>query len=119
MSRVTSCWFGGNARVVLAWGLVVTVTHAGRRTPKVAKTNSVVKKAVMAVSGIVMVLYLIAHMIGNLKVFTGAESFNYYSEWIRSIGTPATTATSRTMRMIHSVVCSGTAGVPMVRIHSE
>jgi succinate dehydrogenase / fumarate reductase cytochrome b subunit len=47
------------------------------------------KKAVMAVSGIVMVLYLIAHMIGNLKVFTGAESFNHYSEWIRTIGTPA------------------------------
>jgi succinate dehydrogenase / fumarate reductase cytochrome b subunit len=68
---------------------VVTVTHAGRRTPKVAKTNSVVKKAVMAISGIVMVLYLIAHMIGNLKVFTGAESFNHYSEWIRTIGTPA------------------------------
>ncbi|MCA0144431.1 succinate dehydrogenase cytochrome b subunit [Blastococcus sp. LR1] len=47
------------------------------------------KKAVMAISGIVMVLYLIAHMIGNLKVFTGAESFNHYSEWIRTIGTPA------------------------------
>ncbi|RBY95998.1 succinate dehydrogenase [Blastococcus sp. TF02-8] len=89
MSCVTSCWFGGGARVVLAWGLVVTVTHAGRRTPKVAKTNSIVKKAVMAVSGIVMVLYLIAHMIGNLKVFTGRESFNHYSEWIRTIGSPA------------------------------
>jgi succinate dehydrogenase / fumarate reductase, cytochrome b subunit len=48
-----------------------------------------VKKAVMAVSGIVMVLYLIAHMIGNLKVFTGRDSFNHYSEWIRTIGTPA------------------------------
>ena len=43
----------------------------------------------MAVSGIVMVLYLIAHMIGNLKVFTGRDSFNHYSEWIRTIGTPA------------------------------
>src|SRR3712207_9336245 len=43
----------------------------------------------MAVSGIVMVLYLIAHMIGNLKVFTGRESFNHYSEWIRTIGQPA------------------------------
>ncbi|WP_233491139.1 succinate dehydrogenase cytochrome b subunit [Blastococcus sp. TBT05-19] len=47
------------------------------------------KKAVMAVSGIVMVLYLIAHMVGNLKVFTGRESFNSYSEWIRTIGAPA------------------------------
>ncbi|WP_245158949.1 succinate dehydrogenase cytochrome b subunit [Blastococcus sp. TF02A-35] len=47
------------------------------------------KKAVMAVSGIVMVLYLIAHMIGNLKVYTGRDSFNHYSEWIRTIGAPA------------------------------
>jgi succinate dehydrogenase / fumarate reductase cytochrome b subunit len=68
---------------------VVTVTHAGRRTPKVAKTNSVFKKIVMAVSGIIMLLFLIAHMIGNLHVFQGAESFNDYSEWLRSFGEPA------------------------------
>jgi succinate dehydrogenase / fumarate reductase cytochrome b subunit len=66
------------------------VTHSGqRRTPKVAKTNSVFKKVVMAVSGIVMLLYLIIHMIGNLHVFEGAEEFNHYSEWIRTVGEPA------------------------------
>jgi succinate dehydrogenase / fumarate reductase, cytochrome b subunit len=43
----------------------------------------------MAVSGIVLVLFLIAHMIGNLKLFAGAESFNSYSEWLREFGTPA------------------------------
>lgn len=69
---------------------MVTVTHSGqRRTPKVAKTNSVFKKAVMAVSGIVMLLYLVAHVVGNLKVFAGRESFNSYSEWIRTVGEPA------------------------------
>jgi succinate dehydrogenase / fumarate reductase, cytochrome b subunit len=69
---------------------VVTVTQSGqRRTPKVAKTSSVAKKAVMAVSGIVLVLYLIVHMIGNLKAFSGAESFNSYSGWIRTVGNPA------------------------------
>ena len=46
----------------------------------------------MAVSGIVLVLYLIAHMIGNLKAFAGAESFNSYSGWIRTIGEPAVPA---------------------------
>jgi succinate dehydrogenase / fumarate reductase cytochrome b subunit len=55
----------------------------------VAKTNSVVKKFVMAVTGIVMLLFLIAHMIGNLHVFQGAASFNHYSEWLRSVGEPA------------------------------
>src|SRR3954463_9467873 len=74
----------------LALGLVVTVTSSGqRRTPKAAKTNSVVKKVVMAVSGIVMLLFLIAHMIGNLHVFQGAASFNHYSHWLRTFGEPA------------------------------
>ena len=69
---------------------VVTVTDsAQRRTPKAAKTNSVVKKAVMAVSGIIMVLYLIAHVVGNLKAFSGREAFNDYSAWIRTVGNPA------------------------------
>jgi len=69
---------------------VVTVTDSGqRRTPKAAKTNSVVKKVVMAVSGIVMLLFLIAHMIGNLHVFQGAASFNDYSHWLRGVGEPA------------------------------
>lgn len=72
---------------------MVTVTDgAQRRTPKAAKTNSVMKKVVMAVSGIIMLLYLVAHMIGNLKAFAGAESFNSYSEWIRTIGEPAVPA---------------------------
>jgi succinate dehydrogenase / fumarate reductase cytochrome b subunit len=69
------------------------VTQPGsRRSPKAAKTSSVFKKIVMAVSGIILVLYLIAHMIGNLKAFTGRESFNHYSEWIRTIGEPAVPA---------------------------
>jgi succinate dehydrogenase / fumarate reductase cytochrome b subunit len=69
---------------------VVTVTESSqRRTPKVAKTNSVFKKFVIAVSGILMLLFLIAHMIGNLHVFQGAESFNHYSHWLRVFGEPA------------------------------
>ena len=69
---------------------MVTVTNSGqRRTPKAAKTNSVFKKVVVAVSGIVMLLYLVAHVVGNLKVFAGREAFNSYSEWIRTVGDPA------------------------------
>ncbi|GAA4133024.1 succinate dehydrogenase cytochrome b subunit [Actinomadura keratinilytica] len=43
----------------------------------------------MAVTGAVLVLYLIAHMIGNLKIFFGAEEFNHYAHWLRTIGEPA------------------------------
>lgn len=43
----------------------------------------------MAISGIVMVLYLIAHVVGNLKAFSGRAEFNSYSAWIRTVGNPA------------------------------
>ena len=46
-------------------------------------------KYVMAVSGAVMFLYLVAHMIGNLKIFLGAESLDLYAEWLRVVGEPA------------------------------
>jgi succinate dehydrogenase / fumarate reductase cytochrome b subunit len=55
----------------------------------VAKTNSVAKKAVMAVSGIIMILYLIAHMIGNLHAYQGAKAYNDYATWLRTFGEPA------------------------------
>ncbi|NES15413.1 MULTISPECIES: succinate dehydrogenase cytochrome b subunit [Micromonospora] len=45
-------------------------------------------KAVMAVTGIILVLFLIAHMLGNLKIFTGEEAFNHYAHWLRDLGTP-------------------------------
>nr|WP_207934299.1 succinate dehydrogenase cytochrome b subunit [Actinomadura sp. KC06] len=43
----------------------------------------------MAVTGGILVLYLIAHMVGNLKIFMGAEDFNHYAHWLRTIGEPA------------------------------
>ncbi len=43
----------------------------------------------MAVTGAILVLYLVAHMIGNLKIFLGAEDFNHYAHWLRTMGEPA------------------------------
>nr|QLK00236.1 succinate dehydrogenase cytochrome b subunit [Micromonospora carbonacea] len=45
-------------------------------------------KAVMAVTGILLVLFLVAHMLGNLKIFTGETAFDHYAHWLRDIGTP-------------------------------
>jgi succinate dehydrogenase / fumarate reductase, cytochrome b subunit len=42
----------------------------------------------MAVTGLLLVLFLVAHMLGNLKVFTGETSFDHYAHWLRDIGTP-------------------------------
>lgn len=47
------------------------------------------KKAAMAVSGAILLLYVIGHMIGNLKVYQGPESYNEYAEWLRVFGAPA------------------------------
>lgn len=46
------------------------------------------KKAVTAVSGLVMVLFLLVHMLGNLKIFFGPTDFNAYAGWLRTIGEP-------------------------------
>ncbi|MFE2997557.1 succinate dehydrogenase cytochrome b subunit [Nocardia sp. NPDC059246] len=56
--------------------------------PELYRTT-VGKKAVMAVTGGILVLFLIAHMAGNLKVFLGASDFNHYAEWLRTVGEPA------------------------------
>lgn len=46
------------------------------------------KKAVMAVTGAVMVLFLLGHMLGNLKIFFGRESFNDYAHALRTLLEP-------------------------------
>ncbi|MEN3537021.1 succinate dehydrogenase cytochrome b subunit [Microbispora sp. ZYX-F-249] len=60
------------------------------------------RKAVMAVTGAVLVLFLIAHMLGNLKIFLGADSFNHYAEWLRTVGSPA--LPNRTILTITEIV---------------
>jgi succinate dehydrogenase / fumarate reductase cytochrome b subunit len=50
--------------------------------------STVGKKTVMAVSGVIMLLYLVAHVIGNLKIFFGPEEFNDYAHWLRTVGEP-------------------------------
>ena len=46
------------------------------------------KKILMAVTGVVLLLFVVGHLLGNLKVFQGAEHFNAYSEGLRTVGAP-------------------------------
>jgi succinate dehydrogenase / fumarate reductase cytochrome b subunit len=46
-------------------------------------------KVVMAVTGVVLVGFVIAHMLGNLKIFSGAIEINAYSRFLREAGSPA------------------------------
>ena len=56
--------------------------------PRVAVRSTVALKALMAVSGLIMIGYLLAHMYGNLKVFSGETAFNDYAHHLREIGEP-------------------------------
>ncbi len=51
--------------------------------------SAVGKKWIMAVTGIMLLGFVLAHMIGNLKVYLGAEHLNEYAEWLRTLGEPA------------------------------
>lgn len=50
--------------------------------------TSIGKKQVMAVTGLLLIGFVVAHMLGNLKFFTGASHFDEYAEFIRRIGDP-------------------------------
>ncbi|MFO8075736.1 MAG: succinate dehydrogenase cytochrome b subunit [Egibacteraceae bacterium] len=47
------------------------------------------KKYAMAITGIVLLAYVVVHMIGNLKLYQGPEDINAYAEWLRQIAYPA------------------------------
>jgi succinate dehydrogenase / fumarate reductase cytochrome b subunit len=63
-------------------------TAATRKRPRGFLSSSNGKKVVMAVTGAVMVLFLIGHMIGNLKIFLGNDAFNDYAHALRTLGEP-------------------------------
>ena len=51
--------------------------------------SAVGKKAVMAVSGIILFGFVLVHMIGNLKLYEGPQVLNNYAGFLRSVGSPA------------------------------
>ncbi|MFH8473883.1 succinate dehydrogenase [Streptomyces sp. NPDC018000] len=69
---------------------MASATRTDRR-PSMTRTlwdSSVGKKTIMAVSGLIMLLYLVVHMVGNLKIFFGPGEFNHYAHWLRTMGEP-------------------------------
>ncbi|MFB9690696.1 succinate dehydrogenase cytochrome b subunit [Amycolatopsis plumensis] len=50
--------------------------------------STIGKKAVMAVTGLLLLAFVFAHMVGNLKTFLGPGDLNHYAGWLRTIGEP-------------------------------
>jgi succinate dehydrogenase / fumarate reductase cytochrome b subunit len=53
-----------------------------------ARHSTIVWKIAMALTGVVFIAYVLAHMYGNLKVFGGQDAFDGYAEHLRELGTP-------------------------------
>ena len=51
--------------------------------------SAIAKKWLMAISGIMLLGFVLAHMVGNLKLFLGESHLNAYAEWLRDFGEPA------------------------------
>lgn len=49
-------------------------------------SSSIGKKLIVAVSGAVLLLFAIGHMVGNLQVFIGQDQINAYAVKLRSLG---------------------------------
>ena len=59
------------------------------RNPVLALWRTMIgKKVVMAVTSVVLVAFVIVHMLGNLKIFSGPNEINAYSRFFREVGSP-------------------------------
>jgi succinate dehydrogenase / fumarate reductase cytochrome b subunit len=48
-------------------------------------SDSIGRKAVMAVTGLLMVLFVVGHLLGNLTIFAGADGINAYAEKLQAL----------------------------------
>ncbi|QQR89408.1 MAG: hypothetical protein IPJ88_14560 [Myxococcales bacterium] len=50
------------------------------------RQTTIGKKALMAVSGVLLIGFLIAHLLGNLQLYAGPEKINAYAAGLRKLG---------------------------------
>ncbi|HJQ06744.1 MAG TPA: succinate dehydrogenase cytochrome b subunit [Nocardioides sp.] len=53
-----------------------------------AVRTTIALKFLMAASGVLFIGFVLVHMYGNLKAFSGHEAFNEYADHLRVLGTP-------------------------------
>lgn len=67
-----------------------TATSTKKRKPFLLDlyATAVGKKYVMAITGIIGIGFVVFHMIGNLKMYLGAEEIDHYGEFLRELLVP-------------------------------
>jgi succinate dehydrogenase / fumarate reductase cytochrome b subunit len=96
----------------------VTGTATGRK--KMRKpflldlySTAVGKKYAMALSGIALMGYVLAHMIGNLKMFLGPADLDHYAEFLRDLLVPLAPRT-----VVLWILRIGLLGAVVLHIHA-
>lgn len=57
-----------------------------KRSLAAAARFTIGAKALMAVTGVVLLLFVLGHMVGNLQVFAGQEQLNAYAAFLKGLG---------------------------------
>ncbi|MEY4340355.1 MAG: succinate dehydrogenase cytochrome b subunit [Actinomycetota bacterium] len=75
--------------------------------------TAVGKKYAMAVTGIMLLGFVLVHMVGNLKMYLGAEDYNHYAEFLRELLVPIVPRT-----VLLWILRFGLIGAVLVHIHA-
>src|ERR671936_1837259 len=78
--------------------------------------STIGKKAIMAVTGLLLFGFLIAHMLGNLQIFLGPAVMNHYAETLH--GNPPLLWTVRTILLL-SVILHIWASIQLSMVKRE
>src|SRR5215472_3033379 len=78
--------------------------------------STIGKKAIMAVTGLVLFVFLIAHMLGNLQIFLGPQVMNHYAETLH--GNPALLWSARIVLFV-SVILHIWASISLAMLKKE
>lgn len=74
----------------MANAIYPTVRHVAVGNRFIALWDTVIgKKVVMGITGAVLILFVISHMVGNFKIFSDPNEINAYSRFLREVGSPA------------------------------
>src|ERR687886_235330 len=81
-----------------------------------AYSSSLGKKYVMAITGLALFVFVIAHMAGNLQIYAGREAINGYAAFLKS--KPGLLWTAR-VSLLALVIMHITAALQLVSANSD
>jgi succinate dehydrogenase / fumarate reductase, cytochrome b subunit len=72
--------------MALATGSPAPSRSFSRNPVRAFYQSSIGKKITVAVTGIILILFVIGHLLGNLEIYLGQDHVNWYAEFLRSLG---------------------------------